>query len=382
MITGNGDGTFNTPAQIGDGNFFYGLQVADMNNDGNADIVATLYSTPGQPKNYYGMITLLGLGNGQFAAPYNQLESLVSTLPQVGNFYGDSSLDVMTETGYGPALFIGQGGSTLALTPSAASITFGQAETLTATVTAGLSGRPAATGAVSFYDGTTLLGTGMLTSAKATFATSSLASGKHSITAVYSGDSNFNPITSTAVSVTVAALTPGFTLTGTPATVSVTGGSQGVVALNLAANATFNGAVTLTCSGMPANGSCSVNPGSVTLTAGSTSAATLILGTTATHAELQRAPTAWEQPFAGVALAALFGIFLGRRKHARMLAGLALGLLLSISAVLVGCSGNNGNDPSKSALTVAPGTYNVTVTATPASGSAAAQTTQVSVIVN
>ena len=160
VITGNGDGTFNTPAELGEGNFFYGLQVADMNGDGNADILATLYSLPAQPNNYYGMVTLLGLGNGQFAAPYNQLESLASTIPQVGNFYADATPDVMTETGYGPALFIGQGGATLGLSVSAASIVYSGAETLTATVTASLAGRPAATGTVSFYDGGARLGTG------------------------------------------------------------------------------------------------------------------------------------------------------------------------------------------------------------------------------
>ena len=106
LITGNGDGTFNTPSQIATGNFFYGLEVADMNHDGNADIVATLFNTPAQPVDYYGMVTLLGYGNGQFSGPFNQLESLASTLPQVGSFVNDGAVDVMTETGYGPGLFI------------------------------------------------------------------------------------------------------------------------------------------------------------------------------------------------------------------------------------------------------------------------------------
>ena len=88
------------------------------------------------------------------------------------------------------------------------------------------------------------------------------------MTAVYAGDSNFNPNTSAAATITVAALTPGFALTGTPGTVTITGGAQGVVTLNLAANASFSGAVTLSCSGLPADGTCSINPGSVALTAG------------------------------------------------------------------------------------------------------------------
>ena len=56
------------------------------------------------------------------------------------------------------------------------------------------------TGTVTFMDGGTELGTGTLSSKKATFATASLAEGTHSLTAVYSGDSNFNGGTSAALS--------------------------------------------------------------------------------------------------------------------------------------------------------------------------------------
>jgi hypothetical protein len=61
----------------------------------------------------------------------------------------------------------------------------GQAVTLTATVTPST-----ATGFVNFIDGTTTLGTGTLTSGVATFTTSSLAVGNHSVTASYTGDTN------------------------------------------------------------------------------------------------------------------------------------------------------------------------------------------------
>lgn len=381
LITGNGDGTFNSPSQIATGNFFFGLQVADMNNDGNADIVATLYQTPAQPLNYYGMVTLLGYGNGQFAPPYNSLESFLSTNPQVGNFVNDNAPDVMTGTAYGPALFIGQGSSALALATSAATISFGVVETLTATVTSSTTGRPAATGTVSFYDGTTLLGTETLTSGKATLTIATLATGTHVVKAVYSGDSNFNPTTSAAVTVTITALAPAYTLTSTPGSVSITGGATGVVTLNLAANSTFSGGVTLACSGMPSNGACSVNPGSVTLTAGGSSTATLVIGTTGTHAELKRSMNPWEAS-AAVSLATLLGVFFSGRKRGRMLTALGLGLLLSVGTMLTGCS-DGGSNSKTSAVTVTPGTYSVTVTATPVSGSSApAQTTQVSVTVN
>jgi hypothetical protein len=57
---------------------------------------------------------------------------------------------------------------------------------------------PTATGTVSFYDGTALLGTGTLSSGLATLAVSFSTSGLHSLTAVYSGDTHFTGSTSAA----------------------------------------------------------------------------------------------------------------------------------------------------------------------------------------
>ena len=49
------------------------------------------------------------------------------------------------------------------------------------------------TGTVTFKDGTTILGTGTVNSSgQATFSTSALSGGRHTITASYGGDENFN----------------------------------------------------------------------------------------------------------------------------------------------------------------------------------------------
>jgi len=61
----------------------------------------------------------------------------------------------------------------------------------------------AATGSVSFYDGSTLLGAGTLTAGSASFTTSSLAKGTHSIKAVYGGNTNVNGASSAVLSQTV-----------------------------------------------------------------------------------------------------------------------------------------------------------------------------------
>jgi hypothetical protein len=81
----------------------------------------------------------------------------------------------------------------------------GQAVTFTATVTANTPGSGTPGGAVTFLDGSTTLGIRSLSSGKATFTTSSLSTGVHSITAVYHGNSSFTASTSATLHQTVNA---------------------------------------------------------------------------------------------------------------------------------------------------------------------------------
>jgi Bacterial Ig-like domain (group 3) len=90
----------------------------------------------------------------------------------------------------------------VSLVSSLSTSAFGQAVTFTATVKpASGSGTP--TGTVTFNDGATALGTGTLSGGTATFTTSGLGAGMHSITAVYGGDANFAGGTSPVVMQTV-----------------------------------------------------------------------------------------------------------------------------------------------------------------------------------
>src|SRR5262249_39562352 len=68
----------------------------------------------------------------------------------------------------------------------------GRSVTFTATVVAlkdGVNGSP--TGTVNFFDDSTLLGSGTLSNGIATFTTTGLTTGNHSITAVYVGTARF-----------------------------------------------------------------------------------------------------------------------------------------------------------------------------------------------
>src|SRR5947209_4035486 len=88
-----------------------------------------------------------------------------------------------------------QAATTLALASSVNATLLGQPVTFTATVNVVLPGDTAVappSGPVSFADGSTVLGTGTLSTSDgvttATFSTSSLSAGAHHITATYGGD--------------------------------------------------------------------------------------------------------------------------------------------------------------------------------------------------
>jgi len=73
---------------------------------------------------------------------------------------------------------------------------YGEDVIFTATVKANAPGDGTPTGKVSFMDGSAVLGMGTLSGGVATFSTSTLSVGVHSITVVYSGDANFTASTS------------------------------------------------------------------------------------------------------------------------------------------------------------------------------------------
>jgi hypothetical protein len=103
--------------------------------------------------------------------------------------------------------------SSVALTASPGAPAIGNVVTLTATVT------PAsATGKVTFYDGTTVLGTGTLSGNVAGFSAIMTATGPRSFRAHYSGDSTYQGSNSAAVNRMVSAVPSfGFTTTSQPA---------------------------------------------------------------------------------------------------------------------------------------------------------------------
>ena len=117
-------------------------------------------------------------------------------------------------SGDGPAVAsngvfaLGLAATTTALASSANPALPGASVTFTATVLP-----TAASGTVTFWDGATALGSSPLASGTATYSTSLLSAGSHSITAEYNGDVNHSPSTSSPVTQNLeeaaASATPG-----------------------------------------------------------------------------------------------------------------------------------------------------------------------------
>ncbi len=108
-------------------------------------------------------------------------------------------------TATGSVQLVVQAASTTTLAASNSTQLASMPLTFTAQVSSGFAGTK--TGSVSFFDGSTLLGTSALTAnAVATYTTTTLGDGSHTITATYSGDANYLASTSssTAATVTVA----------------------------------------------------------------------------------------------------------------------------------------------------------------------------------
>jgi hypothetical protein len=126
----------------------------------------------------------LNAGSARFTTSSLSIGSHSITAAYSGdpNFVGSTSAKLIQKVDKIP--------TTTTLSSSLNPSTFGQRVQFTATVSSG-SRTPPNGEAVRFKDGSTVLGTGSLSGGKASFSTSSLKAGSHSINAIYAGDANF-----------------------------------------------------------------------------------------------------------------------------------------------------------------------------------------------
>jgi hypothetical protein len=156
------------------------------------------------------------------------------------------------------SIVVNPASAAIAVASSASTVLAQNAVTLTATVSSP-AGIP--TGTVSFLDGTTPLGPGTLSGGVATLTTSLLTVGTHSISAVYSGGTNFVAATSAVLTQCVMDISLSDPYAGgTSQTVTAGGNAIYSLAIAPSSGTTFPVAVTLTVSGLPATTTASVTP--------------------------------------------------------------------------------------------------------------------------
>jgi hypothetical protein len=158
--------------------------------------VTSAYGSPAGTVNFYDGATLLGSGTlsgGHATFTTSALSggsnSITAKYAGGGTFAASASSAL--------AQVVNKDSSATTLASSHNPSIYGQFVTFTAKVTTSI-GTP--TGTVTFKDGATSIGTGTVSGGEATFATSALAAGTHSITAEYNGNADFNASTSAAVS--------------------------------------------------------------------------------------------------------------------------------------------------------------------------------------
>ncbi len=313
LYTGKGNGTFNAAVQLASESTPYPysfLATGDVNGDGIQDLViadgqsSSLLLGNGTsfaagttlPGNYDMPVDLTGDGLSDFTSTNGTVQIAGVTQTNSATVSGVSIAGPGTHkivASYaGDSGYAASTSASMSLTGSAATTStglaisntapaYGQATTLTATITPSSANGVNATGTVSFSsDGTAITGctAQAVSGGVATCSTAALAVGTHSIVATYGGDSNFKTSASTAGSLTVGKASPTITASAPAITYgtatdtlsaiySYTGTTAPTGAVTFTVDA--GAAVTATCTGSASPRTCTASYNSATLSTGS-----------------------------------------------------------------------------------------------------------------
>lgn len=264
-----------------------------------------------------------------------------------GNSLGSTSAAI-DETVSGPLA-----ATSTTLTANASSIAAGASVTFSARI-AGVGAKAAPTGTVTFREGDTTLGSGLVQGGVASWSTSGLTAGSHSIVAAYVGDGLMAPSVSAPLNVVVNSQeSPGGLTLGTTK-VTVAAGDTISIPVMVSGSAGMAKAVSLGCSGLPEETSCSyVADSSGAASSGGTAA--LRISTSAPRDCGSSIPYGVPAQGELLPLGLLVMMVTGRRRAAKGLLVLMVGVV-AMSGI-TGCGTGNCTD-----LGTRPGTYAITVT--------------------
>jgi len=227
-------------------------------------------------------------------------------------------------------------------------------------------GVAAPTGTVQFFSGTQPIGNAAkVQNFFATLTTTQLANGSNSITAVYSGDANFNGSTSQASILFIG--NPDFQIAVNPGNVTASASTPGTTTLLVSPGPGlgFAGTVSFTCAGLPAGATCSVQPAQLNLN-GFTPASTQVTITKSATGAVRLFPLGRQRLFgsSAAALSLFFLFFLGWIRNQRPLQLCASMIFICVLGGMAGCGGGS----TTSASPGVPISAVVTLTASGTSG--------------
>lgn len=243
--------------------------------------------------------------------------------------------------------------------------------------------QPVSEGSVSFETAKGSLGSVFVHDGWATLNLTNAPSWARSVTAVYHGDSSFTASAASASVVPDATSgVPGFTVTASPSSLTLTAGQYGTVDLTITSQNGFSEAVNLSCSGLPGASNCNFTPAVATPAANGTALSSLQITTTARSGlGSDRGPEPLGGSHAVYAVVipgvlALAGIGAIRRRNGLKILGLVL-LLAAGSLGLTACNQRYSYlhyHPSPNFGTGA-GNYTIVISAYASNGTAVTQAT-------
>ncbi len=295
------------------------------------------------------------------------VHSIVATYSGDENYAGSSNTPL--------SVTVAKTASQIALASNTASLSAGQSATLTAVVSTQSNDVNAPEGTVTFYNGSTAIGTpqfmgvaasgstgaGGTATLQYTFATA----GTYNITAVYSGDPNYLASgNSNTVTITVTGSSGGggtFTATATSATAPA--GQSGSSTITITPGPQFSGAVSVTCGSLPEGVTCNPSPLSINVTGTGTSSGTLTFSVTAPSSSTSASLTGpgkedlfakGQMFYAAFGLAGVIFLVTLRRKDLRkaFFAGLVMSMLVLNSCGGGSSGGGGGSASTTTSMTV------------------------------